>query len=149
MKISTQTRYAVRLLTELSNSDEQNTPTTLHYIAEKQGISENYLDSIATKLRKAGYLKSYKGYGGGYCLSRNIEDISLGEIMRLMESTYYQVHCVGDAEDSCVNYNDCLIADALELLEKQIDDMVNNLRLSQLTDKANTAKKAVTTRKSR
>ena len=132
MKISTQTRYAVRLLMELSNSETKNAPTTLHYIAEKQGISENYLDSIATKLRKNGFLKSYKGYGGGYCLSRDINDITLGEIMRLMESTYYQIHCIADAEELCVNYNDCQIAIALEQLEKQIDDMVNNVRLSQL-----------------
>ena len=135
MKISTQTRYAVRLLVELANSESQKTPVTLHYIAEKQGISENYLDSIATKLRKKGYLKSFKGYGGGYCLSKDVEEITLGEIMRLMESTYYQVHCICDAEESCVNYNNCQIAIVWERLEKQIDDAVNSVTLSQLIDK--------------
>ena len=135
MKISTQTRYAIRFLVELSNSEMRDSPTTLHYIAEKQGISENYLDSIATKLKKNGYLRSFKGSGGGYCLVRDIEDITVGEIMRLMESTYYQVHCICDAEELCINYGHCQIADTWKLLEKQIDDVVDSVRLSQLTDK--------------
>lgn len=135
MIISTQSRYAVRLLLELSKSDDKDRPVTLRYLAGKQGISEIYLESIATKLRKNGYLKSYKGFGGGYCLARNIEDITLGEIMRLMESTYFQVHCVCDAETECENYQDCLIAPAWVQLEAQIDNVVNNVFLSQLVRK--------------
>ncbi|MCL2045125.1 MAG: Rrf2 family transcriptional regulator [Oscillospiraceae bacterium] len=132
MKISTQTRYAVRFLLELSNTETKEKPTTLHQIAEKQGISDNYLESIATKLKKNGYLRSYKGSGGGYCLSRDIDDITLGEIMRLMESTYFQVHCTPDAKTTCVNYETCQIANAWDLLEQHISDLVNNLKLSQL-----------------
>jgi len=134
MKISTQTRYAVRFLVELSNTDSGGTPTTLRKIAEKQGISDNCLESIATKLKKHGYLRSYQGNGGGYCLNRDIDKISLGEIMRLMESTYFQVHCVSDAEVSCTNYDNCPVAQAWSLLEEQIDSVVDNVRLSQLTD---------------
>jgi len=134
MKISTQTRYALRFLVELSNPDLRDTPTTLHQIAEKQGISDNYLESIATKLKKHGYLKSYQGSGGGYCLNRDTDNISLGEIMRLMESTYFQVHCISDAEESCVNYDNCPIAHTWSLLGEQIDSVVDNVRLSQLSD---------------
>ena len=135
MMISTQTRYAVRFLLELSKCDEKDRPTTLRHIAAKQGISEAYLESIATKLRKHGYLKSYKGAGGGYCLTQGIEDITIGEIMRLMETTYFQVHCTTDAEKTCENYKDCLISQACKLLETQIDSIVDNVRLSQLSDK--------------
>ena len=133
MKISTQTRYAIRFLVELSNSDAKDTPTTLHQIAVKQGISDNYLESIATKLKKNGYLSSYKGNGGGYCLNRNTDDITLGEIMRLMETTYFQIHCTSDAETTCVNYNNCPVAQAWGALETQIDSVVDNVKLSQLT----------------
>ena len=132
MMISTQTRYAVRFLLELAKSDEKDKPTTLRYIAAKQGISEAYLESIATKLRKHGYLRSYKGAGGGYCLTLGIENITIGEIMRLMETTYFQVHCTVDAEKTCENYNQCLISQACKLLETQIDSIVDNVRLSQL-----------------
>jgi Rrf2 family protein len=135
MIISTQTRYAVRFLLELSKSEEKDRPTTLRHIATKQGISEAYLESIATKLRKNGYLKSFKGAGGGYCLNYGIEDISVGEIMRLMETTYFQVHCTPDAKETCENYTECLIAQAWELLENQIDTIVDNVKLSQLSSK--------------
>lgn len=135
MIISTQTRYAVRFLLELAKSDEHDKPTTLRYIAKKQGISEAYLESIATKLRKHGYLKSYKGAGGGYCLTLAIDDITVGEIMRLMETTYFQIHCTVDAEETCDNYRECLIAQAWQLLETQIDSIVDNVKLSQLSSK--------------
>ena len=135
MIISTQTRYAVRFLLELAKADELDKPTTLRHIAKKQGISEAYLESIATKLRKHGYLKSYKGAGGGYCLTLGIEDITVGEIMRLMETTYFQIHCTLDAEETCDNFRDCMIAQAWQLLENQIDNIVDNVKLSQLSSK--------------
>jgi Rrf2 family protein len=135
MIISTQTRYAVRFLLELSKADEHDKPTTLRYIAKKQGISEAYLESIATKLRKHGYLKSFKGAGGGYCLALGIENITVGEIMRLMETTYFQIHCTIDAEETCENFRECLIAQTWQLLETQIDSIVDNVKLSQLSSK--------------
>jgi Rrf2 family protein len=120
---------------ELSKTEEKDRPTTLRNIAKKQGISEAYLESIATKLRKHGYLKSYKGAGGGYCLTLGIDDITVGEIMRLMETTYFQVHCTADAKETCDNYKECLIAQAWKLLETQIDSIVDNVKLSQLSTK--------------
>ncbi|MCL1974811.1 MAG: Rrf2 family transcriptional regulator [Firmicutes bacterium] len=135
MIISTQTRYAVRFLLELAKTEEKSRPTTLRNIAAKQGISEAYLESIATKLRKHGYLKSFKGAGGGYCLIQGIETITVGEIMRLMETTYFQIHCTADAKDTCENYKECLIAQAWGLLEDQIDNIVDNVKLSQLCNK--------------
>ncbi|MCL2496158.1 MAG: Rrf2 family transcriptional regulator [Clostridiales bacterium] len=133
MIISTKTRYAVRLLVELSRSEEREKPTTLRYVANKQGISEAYLESIATKLRKNGYLRSYKGAGGGYCLALPIEDITVGEIMRLMETTYFQVHCTIDAKETCKHYDECLIAQAWTMLESQLDSVVDNVKISQLS----------------
>jgi Rrf2 family protein len=135
MIISTQTRYALRFLLELAKSGEKDKPTTLRFIAAKQGISEAYLESIATKLRKHGYLRSFKGAGGGYCLTLSIEDITVGEIMRLMETTYFQIHCVIDAEKTCENYKECLMSQACQLLETQIDSVVDNMKLSQLLGK--------------
>jgi len=132
MIISTKTRYAVRLLLELSKSEEKEKPTTLRYVANKQGISEAYLESIATKLRKSGYLRSYKGAGGGYCLALPIENITVGEIMRLMETTYFQIHCTADAKETCKHFDECLIAQAWELLEGQLDSVVDNVKISQL-----------------
>jgi len=139
MKISTQTRFAIRFLLELRKSQVDDMPITISQVATKQGISNAYLESIATKLRKHGYIKSYRGPGGGYLFARPVEDITLGEIMRLMESTYYQVHCVNNPEESCVNYDNCLLADAWENLEDGIDDIVNNIKLSRFIEDKKTS----------
>ncbi len=64
MKISTQTRYALRFLLELSLA-EKNTRVTTHAIAKSQNLSEKYLEAIATKLRKAGIITSILGGGVG------------------------------------------------------------------------------------
>jgi len=135
MVISTQTRYAVRFLLELSHSEETDKPTALHQVASAQGISETYLEAIALKLRKNGYVKSYKGSGGGYTLMMPIGEISLGKIMRLMENKYFQVHCSENSEETCKNYANCLIAQTWELLETQISNLVDNIKLSQLSGK--------------
>ena len=134
MKISTQTRYAVRFLLELYRSQTNGTPITILQIANRQGISNSYMESIATKLRKHGYLRSYTGPGGGYLLAHPIEEITLGEIMRLMESTYFQVHCISNPEEMCANYSGCLIAQAWEHLESGIDQIVDNVILSQFVE---------------
>jgi Rrf2 family protein len=135
MMISTQTRYAVRFLLELSYNEEAGKPTTLHHVASVQGISEAYLETIALKLRKHGYLKSFKGAGGGYSLAIEIDDITLGEIMRLMENKFFQVHCAEDAEKTCNYYDKCRVAQAWESLEEQISNIVDNVKLAQLSCK--------------
>jgi len=135
MIISTQTRYAVRFLLELSYSEEADRPTTLRQAADAQGISVAYLESIALKLRKRGYLKSYKGAGGGYTLAMPIEQITLGEIMRLMENKYFQIHCAEDSEETCKNFSDCRIAKAWETLESHLTNVVDSVKLSQLSNK--------------
>ena len=135
MTISTQTRYAIRFLVELDYCSESGAPTTLQHIAERQGLSSNYLESIATKLKKHGYLNSYKGSGGGYSLIRDMDEITLGEIMRLMETTYFQIHCTRDAEKTCRHYGSCRIAPVWGQLESHLDSFVDNVRLSQFTGK--------------
>jgi Rrf2 family protein len=135
MTISTQTRYAVRFLLELSNNEDAGKPVALRHVASAQGISEAYLETIALKLRKHKYLKSTKGAGGGYFLAMPLEEITLGEIMRLMENKFFQVHCTEDAAETCSNYNECRIAQAWELLEDQIGNIVDNIKLSQLRAK--------------
>lgn len=132
MKISTKTRYAIRLLLETARIFEGNRLITMREVSKKQDISEKYIESIASKLRKAGYLASYKGVGGGYRLIKKPEDITVGEIMRLMESTYFDVHCSKDACDICVNYKNCTIADAWGVVEESISSVVDNVSIANL-----------------
>lgn len=135
MKISTQTRYAVRLLLELALHEEvepKGNRLTAEEIARRQGISEKYLESIAAKLRKGGFILSAKGVNGGYLLAKPAAHIRLGDVMRLMESTYFAVHCVADPAVCCPNYNGCVLARVWESLEETVSRALDGVSLEDV-----------------
>lgn len=86
MKLSTKTRYASRCLIYLAtNAIEQ--PVSIAQISKDEQISERYLELIFSTLKKEGYIKSTRGSQGGYLLAKDIKEISIYEIIRLMETT--------------------------------------------------------------
>ena len=82
MLISTKGRYALHIMVELAQNGAQSY-MSLPVIAERQEISEKYLESIISVLVKAGLVEGVRGKGGGYRLRRPPEDYSVGEIIRL------------------------------------------------------------------
>ena len=93
MKISTKGRYALRVLIDLSERNP-NEFIPLTDIADKQGISEKYLESIVSVLIKNDYLISLRGKGGGYKLSRQPDEYTVGEILRVTEGSFAPVACL-------------------------------------------------------
>ena len=90
MRISTKTRYGVRFLLELASVEEPVNPSfrlTTQQIARRQGISEKYLESIAARLKKGGFVCASKGQNGGYWLAKPIANISVGDVIRVMETS--------------------------------------------------------------
>lgn len=140
MKITTQTRYGMRFLLELALHESDRTQTdkvTTQQIAQKQGISEKYLESIAAKLKKGGLVFSSKGVNGGYWLAKPIDEICLGDVMRLMETTYFTIHCVVNPEADCPNHKSCPLAKFWNSLEVSISDMVDGLSLEDIKKQVN------------
>ena len=86
MLVSTRGRYALRIMMELAKYD-RNRYIPLPLIAENQEVSEKYLESIISVLAKAGLVEGLRGKGGGYRLSRELKDYSVGEILRLSEGS--------------------------------------------------------------
>jgi Rrf2 family protein len=133
----------MRFLLEIAlhESDQtQTTKITTQQIARKQGISEKYLEAIAAKLKKGGLIYSSKGVNGGYWLAKPVKEISLGDVMRLMESTYFEVHCgkfVGESVENCPNHSNCALANFWVNLEGTISELVDNLSLEDINDQFN------------
>ena len=101
MLVSTRGRYALRIMMELAQYD-RNRWIPLPLIAEKQEVSEKYLESIISVLVKAGLVEGQRGKGGGYRLSRELKDYSVGEILRLSEGSLAPVACLdGGANSLC------------------------------------------------
>ncbi|WP_017813460.1 MULTISPECIES: cysteine metabolism transcriptional regulator CymR [Paenibacillus] len=84
MKISTKGRYGLTIMMELAGRFGEG-PTSLKSIAEKNQLSEHYLEQLIAPLRNAGLVKSIRGAYGGYILSREPEQITAGEVIRVLE----------------------------------------------------------------
>ena len=96
MKISTKGRYGLRALVDLAYHSE-NDHVALKSIAERQGISENYLEQVFSALRKAGVVKSVKGAQGGYSLGLPAKDLTVGKILKVLEGS---LTVMDDSENS-------------------------------------------------
>ncbi|MFD2612621.1 cysteine metabolism transcriptional regulator CymR [Paenibacillus gansuensis] len=84
MKISTKGRYGLTIMMELARNFGDG-PISLKSIAEKNQLSEHYLEQLVAPLRNAGMVKSIRGAYGGYILSKSPEEITAGQIIRILE----------------------------------------------------------------
>ncbi|ALS27041.1 Rrf2 family transcriptional regulator [Paenibacillus cisolokensis] len=84
MKISTKGRYGLTIMMELAAKFGEG-PTSLKSIAERNQLSEHYLEQLVAPLRNAGLVKSIRGAYGGYVLSREPESITAGDVIRILE----------------------------------------------------------------
>ena len=130
MLISTQGRYALRVMLELAQgAPDECMPLPL--IAARQGISEKYLESIIAVLARAGLVEGQRGKGGGYRLSRRPEDYSVGEIVRLTEGSLAPVSCL-TGENTCPRAERCLSLPVWERLDALINDYLDGVSLADL-----------------
>ena len=133
MLISTRGRYALRIMLELAQYD-QSPYMPLPLIAEKQGISEKYLESIVSLLVKGGLVEGVRGKGGGYRLRRPLQDYSAGEILRLTEGSLAPVSCLGGEENACPRAGQCHTLPMWTKLEGLINSYLDSVTLADLLD---------------
>lgn len=122
MKISTRGRYALRMMLDLALSDP-NKPVRVKEIAERQEISEKYMEQIISILNKAGFVRSVRGPQGGYFLTRKPEEYTVGMILRLTEGSMSPVDCLEYEDYSCSRQRDCVTF----LLWKKLDDAIRGV----------------------
>jgi Rrf2 family transcriptional regulator, cysteine metabolism repressor len=120
MKLSTKGRYGVKALVDLALQYGSG-PVNIKSISERQNISEYYLEQLFSTLRKAGIIKSIRGAQGGYILNRLPKDITIEEIINVLEGPVEISTCLTD--ESCENINEC----ATRLLWKRIKDSIDNV----------------------
>ena len=120
MLVSTKGRYALRVMLELAQRPA-GSYTPLPVIAEKQSVSEKYLESIVVLLSRAGLVDGVRGKGGGYRLTRTPAQYSVGEILRLTEGSLAPVTCLEGEENTCPRAGHC---HTLPMWEK-LDSLIN------------------------
>ena len=106
MKLSTRSRYGVRLMLDLALHADQG-PVRLGSVAQRQGIGIKYLEQIIISLKKADYVKSVRGPKGGHMLTRPPGEITVGEIVVLLEGGLKLTRCTQYPEE-CVRSGQCV-----------------------------------------
>ncbi len=106
MKLSTKTRYGTRMVLDMAEH-YGNGAIQLGEIANRQNISLKYLEQIIRPLKKADYIKSFRGAKGGHMLTKAPEEITVGEIVAILEGGDTLVHCDRVPED-CERVDSCL-----------------------------------------
>ncbi len=134
MKISTKGRYGLRAMIDLATFGAAGTPVFLSDIAKRQDISEKYLEHIFGTLHKAGLVKALRGRKGGYLLSKLPNEITLKEIITILEGPCSLVDCVSD-KTACPKTEICATREVWTLLGNRIEEVLSDFTLAALAEK--------------
>ena len=133
MKISTKGRYALRIMLDLAENKEQG-PVRVKDIAARQDISEKYLEQIIALFNKAEYVRSVRGAQGGYLLTKEPKDYTVGMILRLAEGSIAPVSCVDSEEHECERKDRCVSAILWQKINVAVNQVVDNITLQDLLE---------------
>ncbi|HHY26357.1 MAG TPA: Rrf2 family transcriptional regulator [Desulfitobacterium dehalogenans] len=135
MKISTKGRYGLRALLDLAvHSRGEHVP--LSNIADRQNISENYLEQVFSALRKAGIINSVKGAQGGYVLADKAAEIKVGTILRVLEGDLSVANEELDREGG-VSIQECIQIKVWDQITDRINEFVDSITLEDLVQEYN------------
>jgi len=135
MKISTRTRYGMRAILEIALAYKAGKadPLQIKVIAERQNISNKYLEQLIAIIKFAGLVRSIRGPHGGYVLAKSPEDIKLSEIFRVLEGPVFTVECVENKE-ACASFADCITRRLWIEVNDAILNVLTNKTLQDLVD---------------
>jgi Rrf2 family protein len=131
MMISTKGRYALRVVIDLAEHQSEEY-ISLKEIAERQEISEKYLESIIKPLVKANILTGLRGKGGGYRLNRSPENYTIGKILRLTEGSLAPVSCLESGSVQCDRMGSCRTLPIWVKLDQLINDYLDGITLADI-----------------
>ena len=131
MLVSTRGRYALRVMLELAQRPADSF-TPLPVIAEAQSVSEKYLESIVVLLSRAGLVDGVRGKGGGYRLTREPDQYTVGEILTLTEGSLAPVSCLAQGAAPCPRMSSCRTYEMWKGLDDLIEDYFGKITLADL-----------------
>jgi len=135
MKLSTKGQYGVKAMFDLA-VHYGNEPIPLKGIAERQGISEYYLEQLMASLRRDGLVRSIRGSQGGYVLSREPSSITVGEILNTLEGPIEISECISEDREAveCSRAHYCATRLIWVKIKSAINDVVNSITLEDMVN---------------
>ncbi|MDO8302345.1 MAG: Rrf2 family transcriptional regulator [Sedimentisphaerales bacterium] len=134
MKPSTRSRYGIRALLELA-IEYGNGPLQIKTIAEREKISNKYLEQLVSILKTAGLVRSVRGPRGGYVLAKPPEEIKLSEVFVIMEGPIAAFDCLVD-KNYCTRCGDCLTKKVWLKMQTAINEVLDSVTLKQMAEDA-------------
>ena len=134
MLISTKGRYALRVMVDLAEHQAAGR-IPLKEIADRQGVSEKYLENILATLVRAGLLSGMRGKGGGYRLTRDPDKYTAGEILRLTEGSLAPVSCLEGGNNGCERAGECRTIGMWRELDELISNYLDGITVADLVAK--------------
>lgn len=131
MMISTKGRYALRVLIDIAEHQKDGY-VAMKNVAQRQGISLKYIEKIMPVLSKNNYVCGVHGKGGGYRLSRNPKDYSVGEILRLTEGNLAPVACLECGTEKCERADLCPTLPMWKNFQTTVNDYFDKISLADL-----------------
>jgi len=132
LRLSTKGQYGVRAMYEIARAYEKG-PVNIKTISERQDVSVHYLEQILNILRRAGLIKSIKGPGGGYVLTKAPQEISIGEILEQLEGPIAITSCL-DPREGCLRVDQCVAHLLWKGLRFQIEEFLRKVTLADLVE---------------
>ena len=138
MKVSTKGRYGLRAMVDIA-ANARGSHVPLVQVAERQGISENYLEQVMALLRKGGFVLSVKGPHGGYRLSRSPRDIGVGDLLRTLEGSISVIErgdapAAGGGHPADDVVRRVLLDQVWEPIDRSITEVVDPITLADLVE---------------
>jgi len=121
---------------DMAQSEDKG-PIATHTIAERQGISERYLEQLMVPLKRAGLVKSIRGSQGGYILGKSPDNITAGDIIRVLEGPIAPVECVSESNpEECDRADYCVTRVIWTKVRDSIAEVLDSYSLADLVQEA-------------
>ena len=131
MMISTRGRYALRILVDLAENQGEGY-ITLKEAADRQEISEKYMESIVKDLVKGRFVEGVRGKGGGYRLSRPAREINVLEVLRSADGSMAPVSCLEEGSAPCSRADECRTLPVWVGLDRVVSEYLGGFTLQDL-----------------
>lgn len=135
MRVSTKGRYAIRVLIDMAHYGESDFHP-LHELAARQGLSEKYLEAILGTLVKNQVLEGARGKGGGYKLAKPAKELTVWDVLSVIETSMSPVECVDNDKNGCDRADICPTLPMWKDFAKIIHDYFSGITIQQLARKA-------------
>lgn len=136
MKLSTRTRYGLRILLQIALDSEKNSSVRGKDIAAKQDISEAYLEQIMIPLKSNEFVKTVRGCKGGYALNKPAEDITVLDMIKIFEGNVDLVRCYDEKGLKCSKKEFCVASEVWGHLTAVLAKEAGKIKLSELVEKS-------------